>query len=56
MIDGKYWFPVWTHAEERLRFSDKTVRIEETITYDDYRKFGATTKILYGTPGAEESK
>ena len=56
MIDGKYWFPVWTHSDERLRFPDKTVRIEETITYDDYRRFDITTKIRYGTPDAEDSK
>ncbi|MDR1726714.1 MAG: hypothetical protein LBT74_02090 [Acidobacteriota bacterium] len=48
MIDGKYWFPVWTHADERLRFVDSTVRIEETITYDDYRKFDTKATIRYG--------
>jgi hypothetical protein len=48
-IDGKYWFPVWTHADERLRFPDQTVRIEETITYDDYRKFDTKSTIRYGT-------
>jgi len=56
MIDGKYWFPVWTYADERLRFPDSTVRIEETITYDDYRRFDITTTIRYGTPGAEDAK
>jgi len=49
MIDGKYWFPVWTHADERLHFPDQTARIEETITYDDYRRFDITTTIRYGT-------
>jgi hypothetical protein len=49
MIDGKYWFPVYTYADERLRFPDSTVRIEETITYDDYRRFDVTTNIRYGT-------
>jgi len=53
MIDGKYWFPVWTHADERLRFVDSTVRIEETITYDDYRKFETKTTIRYGDLGDE---
>jgi hypothetical protein len=53
VIDGKYWFPVWTHADERLRFPDMTARIEQTITYDDYRKFDTTTTIRYGTPGEE---
>ncbi|MCL2878205.1 MAG: hypothetical protein FWF13_05440, partial [Acidobacteria bacterium] len=50
MIDGKYWFPVWTHADDRLLFSEKTARIEQTITYDDYRRFDITTTIRYGTP------
>jgi len=53
LIDGKYWFPVWTYADERLRFSNSTVRIEETITYDDYRRFDASTTIHYGTPDAD---
>ena len=47
LIDGKFWFPVWTHADERLRFPDKTVRIEETITYDDYREFKTKSTIRY---------
>ena len=56
MIDGKYWFPVWTHADERLRFPDSTVRIEQTITYDDYRRFDATTTIRYGTLDEYDTK
>jgi len=56
LIDGKYWFPVWTHADERLLFPDSTVRIEQTITYDDYRRFDATTTIRYGTPDAEDKE
>ena len=56
IIDGKYWFPVWTHADERLRFPDSTVRIEETITYDDYRRFDISTIIRYGTPDADDTK
>jgi len=49
LIDGKYWFPVWTYSDERLRFPDMTVRIEQTITYDDYRRFDASTTIRFGT-------
>jgi hypothetical protein len=49
MIDGKYWFPVYTHADERLRFPGATVRIEQTVYYDDYRKFDSSTTIRYGT-------
>jgi hypothetical protein len=50
MIDHKYWFPVWTHSESNLHFSADTVRIEETITYDEYKKFASKTTIQYGSP------
>ncbi len=50
MIDGKYWFPVWTHADSRLYFPGQTVRIEETITYDDYKMFRTKTRILSSAP------
>jgi hypothetical protein len=46
MIDKKYWFPVWTHAESHLQFSDKDVDIEETITYSDYKQFGSKYRII----------
>jgi hypothetical protein len=47
-IDKKYWFPVWTHAESHLHFQTDTVHIDETITYEDYKRFGASTTIQYG--------
>jgi hypothetical protein len=50
MIDGKYWFPVWTHSESDLHFSADTVHIDETITYNDYKKFASKTTIQYGSP------
>ncbi len=48
MIDKKYWFPVWTHAESQLHFQTDTVHIEETITYGDYKLFASHTTIQYG--------
>jgi hypothetical protein len=48
MIDNKYWFPVWTHAESKLRFQTDTIHIEETITYGEYKQFASNTKIQYG--------
>jgi hypothetical protein len=50
MIDNKYWFPVWTHADSNLRFPEQTVRVEETITYDNYKKFTSKATILYPNP------
>ncbi len=48
MIDKRYWFPVWTHAESELHFQRDNVHIEETITYADYKRFGAQTTIQFG--------
>jgi hypothetical protein len=56
IIDNKYWFPVWTHADSELRFPENTVRIEETITYDNYRKFGSDATIKFGIPNPSEEK
>jgi hypothetical protein len=51
VIDKKYWFPVWTHADSELPFPDNRVRIEETITYENYKKFGSDVNIQFeGTP------
>lgn len=54
VIDGKYWFPVWTHADSKLRFPGQEVRIEETITYGNYQRFGSDATIEFGTPAVEE--
>jgi len=48
MVDDKYWFPVWTHADSTLQFDVLKVHIEETITYDNYKKFGSKAKVLFG--------
>jgi hypothetical protein len=50
MIDNKYWFPVWTHADSQLKFPGQVVRIEETITYGDYKRFGSKATITFDTP------
>jgi hypothetical protein len=47
IIDNKYWFPVWTHAESQLHFQPDTIHIEETITYGDYKQFGSNATIHY---------
>jgi hypothetical protein len=49
VIDNKYWFPVWTHADSKLRFPEQEVRIEETITYGDYKRFGSDATIQFDT-------
>ena len=50
IIDDKYWFPVWTRADSSLNFPNQTVRVDETITYEDYKRFGSKATIDFGTP------
>ncbi len=46
-IDGKYWFPVYTKADDNLHFSMGDVRIVEIVKYEDYKRFGSNVKITY---------
>lgn len=48
VIDGKYWFPIWTHADEVLRFPNQSVRVEQTITYEGYKEFKSKATIRFG--------
>lgn len=47
-IDKKYWFPVWTHADSMLDFRSGRIRVEETITYEDYKRFDSKATIRFG--------
>jgi hypothetical protein len=46
-IDGQYWFPVYTRADDDLHFKAGDIHIREIVKYEDYKRFGANSKILY---------
>ena len=46
-IDGKYWFPTYTRADDELHFQSGDVHIREIIKYTNYKRFGATSRITY---------
>jgi len=46
-IDGKYWFPTYTKADDTLHFSTQDTRIVEKVKYENYKRFGAKSKITY---------
>ena len=46
-IDGKYWFPTYTLADDTLHFSTQDIRIREILHYEDYKRFGSSSKIMY---------
>lgn len=47
-IDGKYWFPTYTVANDTLHFQNGPVPIKQTIKYEDYKQFKAETNIKFG--------
>jgi hypothetical protein len=46
-IDGKYWFPTYTRAEDTLKFAVADVKIREIIKYENYQRFGSKVTITY---------
>lgn len=48
LIDGKYWFPTYSRADETLHFATgDDVHIRITVKYTDYHRFGSDVKITY---------
>ena len=46
-VDGKYWFPTYTKAEDNLHFSSGDVHIREIVKYENYKRFGSDVKIIF---------
>jgi hypothetical protein len=46
-IDGQYWFPTYTRADDTLHFNTGDIHIREYVKYEDYKRFGSSVKILY---------
>jgi hypothetical protein len=52
-IDGKYWFPVYTHGDGVLHFSagngylSEDVHVRETVKYTNYKQYRSTIRVLF---------
>jgi hypothetical protein len=45
-IEGHYWFPTYTRADDVLHFkTGPEVRIRVSVRYSNYKRFGSTIKI-----------
>jgi len=55
-IDGKYWFPTYTIANDTLHFKDQNQRIKMTVKYEDYKQFKSDVTIQYGDEAKDEDK
>jgi hypothetical protein len=47
-IDGKYWFPTYTAANDTLHFQSGPQRIKMTVKYEDYKRFEGRSTIQFG--------
>ncbi len=46
-VDGRYWFPTYTRADDTLHFTGNDVRVREIVKYSKYKRFGSKVKITY---------
>jgi hypothetical protein len=46
-FEGKYWFPVHTHADDTLPFRSGAQRIRMTIRYENYQRFSAESTLRF---------
>jgi hypothetical protein len=57
-VDGKYWFPAYTLADDTLHFRSggfEDVHIRDVIKYTDYKRFGSKVTVTYQNPNDEQS-
>ena len=47
-IDGKYWFPTYTRADDTLHFKNMNQRLRMTVKYEDYKQFKSTATVTFG--------
>lgn len=54
LIDGKFWFPTYSRADDLLAFARDPVHIRETVKFSNYRRNEAATAA--SGSGSSESK
>ena len=47
-VDGKYWFPIYTRADDVLHFESGDQKIRMIIKYKDYKQFKGQADIEFG--------
>jgi len=52
-IDGKYWFPTYTYADDELNFANgQIVHLRMKVRYTDYKRFQGRVRVIEeGEPG-----
>lgn len=55
-IDGKYWFPTYTIANDMLNFQTGPIPIKLVVTYKDYKQFKSESSITFGGEAEDPNK
>ena len=45
-IDGKYWFPTFSSADDTLHFVHDDIHVKELLKFTDYKRSGAATAVV----------
>jgi hypothetical protein len=48
-IEGHYWFPTYTYADDFLGFKTGSVHIRMMVRYADYKRFRSSGRVVPGT-------
>jgi len=54
-IDGKFWFPTYSKADEVLHFFASDAHVKAIVKYADYKRFGSNVNIIYGNDVTKNS-
>lgn len=55
-VDGRYWFPVYTDADDTLHFQAGPIRMRMIVKYEDYKQFKSDANIQFGKTVDENNK
>jgi len=47
-VDGQFWFPTYTLADDILHFAGGDIHIKEVLKYTNYKRFGVKSRIIFG--------
>jgi hypothetical protein len=46
-VDGRYWFPTYTYANDTLNFPEGPLKMKMVMKYEDYKQFKSDVNIKY---------
>jgi hypothetical protein len=55
-IDGKFWFPTYTKADDVLNFPGGGIHIQEVVKYENYKMFRSSSSVTFGGEAPEDKK